>query len=142
MATKKQLMTILSKIGVTEAERRDLVLEWTHGRTNSVRGLTPDELSGLCNTLSQRQQQVTKEMDKKRKRVIAAVFGMYEKMNKKVSMAYAIATICQAAKVDDINKIPSTRLDSLYNAFSNAQKDLNFTSRITGSWIMEQTSYN
>lgn len=135
-------MTILSKAGVTEDERRALVLEWTHGRTNSVRGLTPDELTGLCNTLSQRQQQVSKEMDKKRKRVIAAVFGMYTKMNKKVSMAYVIGTICQAAKVDDINKIPSTRLDSLYNAFSNAQKDLNFTSRLTGSWIMEQTSYN
>ncbi|MEG2775433.1 MAG: hypothetical protein RR906_08495, partial [Acetivibrio sp.] len=135
MATKKQLMTILSKIGVTEAERRDLVLEWTHGRTNSVRGLTPDELSGLCTTLSQRQQQVTKELDKKRKRVIAAVFGMYEKMNKKVSMAYVIGTICRRAKVDDINKIPSARLDSLYNAYLQAQKDLNFTRRITGSWI-------
>ncbi len=139
-------MTILTKIGVTEMERKNLILEWTEGRTSSTKELTDSELKELCNTISfemkQRESEEFKKQDKKRKRVIAAVFGLYQKMNKKVSMDYVIGTICRRAKVDDINKIPSARLDSLYNAYLQAQKDLDFSKRMVGSWVMDQTSYN
>lgn len=146
MTTPKQLMTILSKIGITDEERHSLVFEWTGGRTASTRDLTDNERQELYAILNQRIEKVqtekAKTLDKKRKRVIASIFGLMTKMNRKVSMDYVKGVACKAAKTDDFNKIPPARLDSLYNAFTTAQKDLNFSKRMAEGWICEQTSYN
>lgn len=138
MATLKKLMTILNKEGLTK-QRGEIITGFTNGRTDSARQLTPDEINELCGVL---EGNPTIALDKKRKRLIAAIFGMFEKMNKQVSMDYVKAIACQAAKVKTFNSIPSTRLDSIYNAFLKAQKDLTFANRIVQNYIDEQTYYN
>lgn len=138
MATLKKLMTILNKEGLTE-QRGEIITGFTNGRTDSARQLTATEINELCGVL---EGNPTIALDKKRKRLIAAIFGMFEKMNKQVSMDYVKAIACQAAKVKTFNSIPSTRLDSIYNAFLKAQKDLTFANRIVQNYIDEQTSYN
>lgn len=131
-------MTILNKEGLTE-QRGEIITGFTNGRTDSARQLTATEIDELCGVL---EGNPTIALDKKRKRLIAAIFGMFEKMNKQVSMDYVKGIACQAAKVKTFNSIPSTRLDSIYNAFLKAQKDLTFANRIVQNYIDEQTSYN
>lgn len=131
-------MTLLAQEGLTD-QRADIIFEWTNGRTTSARELTPAEIAGMCTVL---QADKLVELDRKRKRLIASIFGVYNKMHKKVTMDYVKGIACRAAKVDDFNRIPAARLDSLYAAFLNAQKDLNFAGRMVEGFINEQQSYN
>lgn len=138
MATLKKLMTLLSKEGLLD-QREDVIKLWTAGRTSSAKDLTPEELTSICKTIQENSIHI---MDKKRKRVIAAIFGMFTKMNKVVTVDYVKGLACRAAKVNDFNVIPSARLDSLYNAFIHAQKDLTISNRIVEGYISEQQHYN
>jgi len=47
-ATHRRLMTLLSRAGVDNETRHDLVFAWTDGRTSSTRDLTDEELNNLC----------------------------------------------------------------------------------------------
>ncbi|WP_156173338.1 hypothetical protein [Chryseobacterium gallinarum] len=138
MATLKKLMTLLSKEGLLE-QRADIIKEWTCGRTTSAKELTPAEITAMCFVLEKDSQET---LDKKRKRVIAAIFGLFNKMNKPATIEYVKGIACRAAKVDSFNKISSTRLDSLYNAFLTAKKDLEYSKRLVEGYIFEQTNYN
>jgi hypothetical protein len=138
MATLKKLMTLLSKEGLLE-QRAEIIKEWTSGRTSSAKELTYEEIAAMCFVLEKDSQEI---IDKKRKRVIASIFGLFNKMNKKVTIEYVKGIACQAAKVDSFNKIPPARLDSIYNAFINAQKDLSFSKRLVENFISEQQYYN
>lgn len=138
MATLKKLMTLLNKEGLLE-QRADIIREWTGGRTTSAKELTPSEITAMCFVLEKDSQDT---LDKKRKRVIAAIFGVFKKMNKRVSIDYVKGIACRAAKVDYFNQISSSRLDSLYNAFLQAQKDLAFSNRLVEGYLFEQQIYN
>jgi len=138
MATLKKLMTLMSKEGVTE-QRAEIINAFTHGRTDSARNLNPQEIDKLCEFYERNSKEA---LNKKRKRVIAAIFGMFKKMNKSVNIDYVKSIACRASKYKKFNDIPSTRLDSLYNAFLNAQKDLHFAGRLVEGYISEQQNYN
>lgn len=138
MATLKKLMTLMSKEGVTN-QRAGIISAFTHGRTDSAKNLSPNEIDVLCDFYERNSQEV---LNRKRKRVIAAIFGMFKKMNKTVTTEYVKAIACRASRYERFNDIPSTRLDSLYSAFLNAQKDLNFAGRLVEGHISEQQHYN
>lgn len=139
MATIKKLQTLFSQKGMNTDERHEVIFNFTGGRTESSRELTPQELETLCNAL---QGKYSAEMDAKRKRLLAAIFGMFKKMKKEANISYVKAIACRAAGVKNFNDIPSARLDSLYNAFLNAQRDLDFSHRIISGYLEECKSYN
>lgn len=141
MATIRKLMTLLSKQGLTD-KRSVIISQFTNGRTTSVKALDQLELDRLCQFFETEQRKLQNDLDKKRKRLIASIFGMYKKMNKSVSIDYVKAIAARATKVERFNDIPSNRLDSLYNAFLYAQKDLNYAGRLVQGYIDEQTNYN
>lgn len=138
MATLKKLMTLMSKEGVAE-NRADIISTFTHGRTSSAKNLNTSEITALCEFF---ERNTIEKLDKKRKRVIAAIFGVFKKMNKSVTLEYVKGIACQASKYKRFNDIPSSRLDSLYNAFLNAQKDLTISKRLIEGYISEQQHYN
>jgi len=138
MATLKKLMTLLSKEGLVE-NRAEVIHTFTRGRTSSARDLSENEIELLCQFFESNSHET---LDKKRKRLIAAIFGVFKKMNRNVSIEYVKSTACKAAKEADFNNIPGYRLDSLYNAFLKAQKDLTFTGRIVENFIAESQFYN
>lgn len=138
MGNLKKLMTLLSREGLLE-QRGEIIHDFTHGRTTSAKQLTPGEIDAMCFILEKHTQ---RSLDKKRKRLIAAIFAVFNKMNKKVSIEYVKAIACRAAKAENFNQIPSGRLDSLYNSFLKAQKDLNFSARLVEGFINEQKFYN
>lgn len=139
MATLKALMTTLSKKGLQE-QRGEIIYNFTGGRTSSAKELKLKEITALYNALNGKDS--TAEMDKKRKRLLAAIFGVFEKLNQKPSMDYVKGLACRAAKVEDFNKIPSERLNSLYNAFLHAQRDLNFSQRVVDGALQNLTELN
>lgn len=51
MATIKKLQTLFSQKGFTPEERHEVIYNFTDGRTQSSRELTPTELETLCNAL-------------------------------------------------------------------------------------------
>lgn len=128
----------MSKEGVTN-QRAEIISAFTHGRTDSAKNLSPNEIDVLCDFYERNSKEL---LNKKRKRVIAAIFGMFNKMNKSVTTEYVKSIACIASKHKKFNDIPSTRLDSLYAAFLNAQKDLNFAGRLVEGYISEQQHYN
>lgn len=154
MATLKALMTTLSQKGLQE-QRGEIIYNFTSGRTSSARELKPKEINELYRAINGHENQEprakkqsavgrkqTADLDKKRKRLLASIFGVFEKMNKKPTMDYVKAIACRAAKVEDFNDIPPERLNSLYNAFINAQKDLTFAKRLVGTMELELTYLN
>ena len=134
-------MTSLSKQGLQE-QRGEIIYNFTNGRTSSAKELTAVEINELYYELNKRASAKSQELDKKRKRLIAAIFGVFEKMNKKPSVEYVKGIACRAAKEDDFNKIPAERLTSLYNAFLNTQKDLSFAQRLTANLELEISQMN
>ncbi|WP_102980143.1 hypothetical protein [Chryseobacterium scophthalmum] len=138
MATLKKLMTLMSKEGVSN-QRAEIISAFTHGRTASAKNLNPQEIDTLCEFY---ERNSTEKLNKKRKRVIAAIFGMFKKMNKNVTTEYVKSIACRASNYERFNDIPSSRLDSLYAAFLKAQKDLNFAGRMVEGYISEQQHYN
>ncbi|MPS73984.1 MAG: hypothetical protein E2590_12690 [Chryseobacterium sp.] len=138
MATLKKLMTLLSQKKLIE-QRAEIIREWTDGRTTSAKELTDSEIITLCEVLEKNSAET---LDKKRKRVIAAIFGIHKEMNKTVTMDYVKAIACRMASTETFNQIPPHRLDSIYNAALKAKKDLRFTGRMVAGFINEQQSYN
>lgn len=138
MATLKQLMTLLNKEGLLE-QRAEIILEFTNGRTSSAKNMTPSEIDEMCMVLN---KDSILTLDKKRKRLIACIFGFFKKMNKQPSMDYVKGIACRASRTENFNDILSSRLDSLYNAFLKGQKDLDFAGRLVEGYISESQSYN
>lgn len=132
-------MTLLNQEGLLN-QRAAIIHSWTNGRTTSAKEMTPAEITEMCLVLEKPKD--FKGLDKKRKRLIAAIFGYFEKMNKQVTMEYVKGVACIAAKEEYFNRIPPDRLDSLYNAFIKRQKDLEFTGKIIAGYINEQQHYN
>lgn len=139
MATLKQLMTILSIQKVSDDDRAQLVCSWTKGRTTSARELRPEEMQDIVDKLQNADQN---NPDVWRKRVMAAIYGFLSKMNKEATPELVKGIACRAAKVQDFNKIPTQRLVSLYTAFTNMQKDLNFAKKMVESFTLDSQNYN
>lgn len=61
------------------------------------------------------------QMDKARKRVIASIFGWLNKQGLNASMVYVKGIACQAAQVDEFNKISLNSLNRIYAEFKAKQ---------------------
>lgn len=91
---------------------------------------------------STNQDQHSAEMDKKRKRLLAAIFGVFKMFNQQPTIDYVKGIACRAAKKKNFNDIPNAKLVSLYNAFLNAQRDYSFARRLIANIEMYLTELN
>lgn len=90
----------------------------------SSKDLTNAELLELCDHLNEILNPEDAKTDKMRKRVIAAIGGWLRMIGKgDDGINYIKGVACQAAKVDNFNKIPLERLTTIYNMFLRKQKD-------------------
>lgn len=139
MATLNQLMTILSRNKISDEDRANLVFSWTCGRTTSARELRPDELQSIVKKF-QESENTTPDMW--RKRLIASIYGFLGKMNKQANPQLVKGIACIAGKKKHINDIPEQKLISLYNAFTTAQKDLDYAREMVNEFITDSQNYN
>lgn len=141
MATLKGLMTTLSKKGLQE-QRGEIIYNFTGGRTSSARDLTPTEINSLSEALKNTAKPSQKDLDKKRKRLIAAIFGVFKIFHKQPTMEYVKGMACRAARKDSFNDIPPAKLVSLYNAFIHAQRDYSFARRLIANIEVDLAELN
>jgi hypothetical protein len=107
----------------------------------SAKELSTAQLAEACELL-ETAHKPGGEMDKLRKRVIAAVGAWLTAMNKQQNIALNKAIATRAAKRENFNDIPAGQLRSLYNAFVKAKKDLAHVGAITAQELFELTIYN
>lgn len=117
---------LLKKMGIPHDDRRDFVMDYTDGLTDSLTELYnthPLLYFKMLNDMEAECKKQRSEADKWRKRVFASVGG-YLKLVGRESNAEIIKSIaCRATGYDDFNKIPTSRLQNVYNTFLHKQRD-------------------
>lgn len=109
----------------------------------SSKDLTNEELLELCVKLNGILNPESEKIDKMRKRVIASIGGWLRMIGKgDEGISYIKGVACQAAKVDNFNKIPLERLNNIYNMFLRKQKDAKSVNEVTGAIILQMNFGN
>ncbi len=93
--------------------------------------LDAHQLLELCNTLEKLIRPNEAEMDKLRKRLIAAIGAWLRAMNREESIAMIKGIACRAARTKSFNRISKERLISLKYAFNKKSKDMKFVDELT-----------
>lgn len=124
----KKLHVLLGKAGIGEAGKREMLASFG---VESAKELDAHELLELCGIIDGMLRPDAAEMDKWRKRLIAAIFAWRKAMAQTTTMNEVKAIACRAAQVDRFNAIPLERLRSLYYAFGKKTKDMDFVERLT-----------
>lgn len=95
--------------------------------------LSNAELTELCDRLNEILNPEDAKLDKMRKRVLAAIGGWLRMIGKgDEGMSYIKGVACQAAKVDNFNKISLERLTTIYNMFLKKQRDAKSVNEVAG----------
>lgn len=109
----------------------------------SSKDLTNEELLELCDKLNGILNPESEKIEKMRKRVIASIGGWLRMIGKgDEGISYIKGVACQAAKVDNFNKIPLERLNNIYNMFLRKQKDAKSVNEVTGAIILQMNFGN
>ncbi|WP_320053947.1 phage protein GemA/Gp16 family protein [uncultured Acetobacteroides sp.] len=134
----KRLHTLFGRLGFDKESKREMLFE-NYGVTSST-DLTSKQLAELCDKLECELNPQKRELDKYRKRVIAAIGGWLTAMGRENDIKLIKSIACRAAETKAFNDIPLERLRSIYNAFIKKQKDLKFVDNLTKAEI-EVASY-
>jgi hypothetical protein len=122
----RQFYTLLKQM--YGADKADLILQFTNGRTDSLTAMKPEEYFSMLGAMQARVKSDSAQhaaLDKARKRLIACIGGYLTAMGSKNEIGLIKATACRAsANYMRFNDIPLDRLNSLYNAFLKRQRDI------------------
>lgn len=118
----KKFHTLCARLGLTGEEKRAIVDSYG---VESSADIDTHDLIDICASLSkQLEGDRPDEMDKLRKRVMAAIGGYLRKTQQRSNPEIIKGIACRATGYVRFNKIPAERLRNLYNAFLNKQKDI------------------
>ena len=137
----KKFHILLGKAGIDNKDKLEMLKEY--GVTSS-RDLSAHELLDLCNKLDNIMCPDAAEMDRWRKRLIAAIGAWLRAMNKEENINLIKAIACRASGDENkqFNAIPLERVRSLYYAFSKKTKDLKTVEWLTREEIEYSTWTN
>ncbi len=124
----KKFHTLCGKAGIGEENKRAIIGSYGHV---SSRDMSARELLDACEKIDISMRPDAAELDKWRKRLIAAIFGWRKALGKPSNMNEVKAIACRAAQAESFNAIPLERLRSLYYAFTKKQKDLEMVGELT-----------
>lgn len=118
----RKFHTLCYRLGLKEEEKRAIVDSYG---VESSADIDTHDLIDVCAALSKQLEGNKKdEMDKLRKRAIAAIGGYLRKINKENNIEIIKNIACRSTGYSCFNKIPAERLRNLYNTFLNKQKDI------------------
>lgn len=132
----KKFHTLCSVLGLTDAEKRAIVESYG---VESSRDMDTHDLINVCGKLSAQANAKTGagEMDKLRKRVMAAIGGYLKAAGKESNATVIKGIACRATGHTDFNKIPRERLRNLVPAFNNKVKDAQAVNDIADALLMQ-----
>ena len=112
--------------GVPEDELKETwVSNYTNGRTTSAQEMTNVEFALMLGAMELHVRETDPkyvELNKWRKRVMAAIVGWLKSRNRTENAAVIKAIACRAAGKDDFNKIPLNRLRAIYGEWCGKNK--------------------
>lgn len=117
----KKFHTLLGKAGVNEDGKREILASY---KVVSSKDLTAYELLQICDRLEGLISPSKQEVDKWRKRVMAAIGSYLRAMGYEENRSVIYSIACRASGVENFNKIGVERLRSIYNAFNHKRNDI------------------
>jgi len=147
----KKFHTLLSKYSIRNEDKMTIL--GTYGVETSLE-LTIDELAQLCdtieNTFGNSMIEKQQELDKLRKRLIAAIFSWRKSIGcAETDMNLIKAIACRAGDVPEgyalsirFNTISAEKLRSLYNAFVHMAKDMKKVKELNQEMLDKLTLLN
>ena len=138
----KKFHVLLGQQGLGQEAKEGILAGYGVGHTNE---LTLQQLQQACSSLEGNRHIDAKmenkriDMDKWRKRVLAAAFGQAKALGYAITMEGAKAMVLRATgnEYASFNKIPQTRLQAIYYGFRRNVKDMNSTVRLAEEMLIE-----
>jgi len=125
----KMFHTLCSVCGMTKDEK--LALVSSYGVESSA-DIDTHDLIDLCAKL---QEQANPDLNRLRKRAIAAIGGYLRATGQQESLPLIQGIACRATGYAKFNQIPAERLRNLYSCFSNKQKDIKAVEGLTNEML-------
>jgi hypothetical protein len=132
----KKFHTLLGKAGINNDGKMSILA--AYGVTTS-KNLGIAELSEICDKIQAMMNSEIAEMDKWRKRTMAAIGGYLDVSGQKSSAELIKAIACRASGYETFNSIPKQRLNDVYNAFKNKQATFKNVEKLTAEDIPMQS---
>jgi len=136
---RRRFHILLSQAALGKEDKLDLLSGY--GATSSS-DLDAHQLLELCNTIEKLMQPDAAEMDRLRKRLIAAIGAWLRIMGREENINIIKAIACRAGKAKSFNRISKERLISLYSAFVHKKKDMRFVNELTSEELSHLTLSN
>ena len=127
----KKFHTLCSVCGMTKDEK--LALVSSYGVESSA-DIDTHDLIDLCAKL---QEQANPDLNRLRKRAIAAIGGYLRATGQQESLPLIQGIACRATGYAKFNQIPAERLRNLYSCFSNKQKDIKAVEGLTNEMLQQ-----
>ena len=129
----KKFHTLCGVCGMTQDEKSALVSSYG---VESSADIDTHDLIDLCAMLQEQAGQP--DMNRLRKRAIAAIGGYLRLTGREESMDLIRGIACRATGYENFNQIPAERLRNIYSCFSNKQKDIQSVEHLTELLLMQQ----
>jgi hypothetical protein len=115
----KKFHVLLAKVGFDGEDKENILSEYNVKHTTD---LTCLQLIEICNRLSNILSPDLVEMDKYRKRVIAAISEWLRNKDMRTDLDYIKGVACKAAQAKTFNSIPLNKLRAIYATFTTYNK--------------------
>ncbi len=136
---RRRFHILLGQAGIDVEGKLDLLSGY--GAESSLE-LNAHELLELCDTIEKLTRPDAAEMDRLRKRLIAAIGAWLRAMRREENINNIKAIACRAGHAKSFNRITKDRLNSLYYAFRNKTKDMKFVDELTSEELSFLTLSN
>lgn len=132
----KKFHTLCHVLGLTDDEKRTIVESYG---VESSRDMDTHDLIDVCASLAEQANRKTgtADLDKLRKRVMAATGGYLRMIGKESNASVIKGIACRATGYADFNKIPRERLRNLVGAFNNKVKDAQSVEDIANALMLQ-----
>lgn len=132
----KKFHTLCHVLGLTDDEKRTIVESYG---VESSRDMDTHDLIDVCASLTEQANRKTgtADLDKLRKRVMAAIGGYLRTIGKESNASVIKGIACRATGYADFNKIPRERLRNLVGAFNNKVKDAQSVEDIANALMLQ-----
>lgn len=132
----KKFHTLCHVLGLTDDEKRTIVESYG---VESSRDMDTHDLIDVCASLAEQANRKTgtADLDKLRKRVMAAIGGYLRTIGKERNASVIKGIACRATGYADFNKIPRERLRNLVGAFNNKVKDAQSVEDIANALMLQ-----
>ncbi len=132
----KKFHTLCHVLGLTDDEKRTIIESYG---VESSRDMDTHDLIDVCASLAEQANKKTgtADLDKLRKRVMAAIGGYLRMIGKESNASVIKGIACRATGYADFNKIPRERLRNLVGAFNNKVKDAQSVEDIANALMLQ-----